>query len=56
MQIPLISGITTVMKTDQYPVPTVDDIMPKLCGATQFTKLDVALVTEMFILPRNGKP
>ena len=29
------------MKCKYYPVPSIDNILPKLKGATKFTKLDV---------------
>ena len=32
--------LNKVIKREHYPVPTVDDIMPKLCGSTLFSKLD----------------
>ena len=37
----LIQGsFSKVLKRENDPVPTVDDITPILCGATIFTKLD----------------
>ena len=32
--------LNKVIKREHHPVPTVDDISPKLCGSTLFSKLD----------------
>jgi len=37
-----LKGLNKNIKRERYMLPTRDDIMPKLAGATTFSKLDAA--------------
>ena len=37
-----LKGLNKNIKRERYMIPTVDDILPQLAGATKFSKLDAA--------------